>query len=578
VLAVVAIIRIVSTYSLTSQAFDEPCHVAAGIELLDRHTYTLDPVHPPLARIAIGLPLYLAGERYPNLPPLDRPITYNDVGNAILYDSGHYLRNLTLARLGLLPFFLLGTAIVFLWARREYGDFAGVMAAAMFTTLPNILAFSSIAYTDIVAASTQVAFLFAFVAWLDKPTRRSVLWLGLAAGLALASKATTLIFFPASAVAILLGKWICTRTVVGENVAPRLLVRHVAIVLALATLIVWATYGFAIQHVREGMNISPDATPSFHYFPPSLARAGRWLVANDPRVPAPALLRGIAEAWSLNQARPAAYLLGHIRKGGWWYFFLIGVAVKSPLPFLILAALGIASLKTFDLHRRWRAMAPALAALAVLLVTMPVKYNAGVRHVIVVFPLLAIVAGAGCSYLWNMRGRFRLPARVGLIALLCWQCISTARASSDFLAFFNELAGRDPSKIMVSGCDLDCGQDLFRLSREFQARHISHATIAMWTSADTTQMHLPTFDVPQPYRPVTGWFAISLRALRFGSLTHKSYPPEAFDWLNAYQPVGRVGKTMLLYYIPEDTKTPPQAQAPDPEKGKAALSRTASPR
>ena len=56
-LALIAVVRIISTYSLTAQAFDEPCHVAAAIELLDRHTYTLDPVHPPLARIAIGLPL-----------------------------------------------------------------------------------------------------------------------------------------------------------------------------------------------------------------------------------------------------------------------------------------------------------------------------------------------------------------------------------------------------------------------------------------------------------------------------------------------------------------------------------------
>src|ERR1700691_315070 len=106
-LAVIAVVRIISSYSHTSQAFDEPCHVAAAIELPARHTYKLDPVHPPLARIAIGLPLYLAGERYPNLDPQnnDNSLTYNDYGNAILYNSGHYERNLKLARLGMLPFF-----------------------------------------------------------------------------------------------------------------------------------------------------------------------------------------------------------------------------------------------------------------------------------------------------------------------------------------------------------------------------------------------------------------------------------------------------------------------------------------
>ncbi len=308
------------------------------------------------------------------------------------------------------------------------------------------------------------------------------------------------------------------------------------------------------------MNLSAESMPSFQHFPSPLARAARWLIAKDPLVPAPALMKGAAEAWVLNQSRPAAYLLGRIKPGGWWYFFLVGVAVKSPLPFLILVGLGALSLRTFDVHQRWKAIAPALAALAVLLVTMPVGYNAGVRHVLVVFPLLAIVAGRGCAHLWNMQGnmqgtmqaRWLTAARVGLIALLCWQGVSTMRANGDFLAYFNELAGSDPSKVLIAGCDLDCGQDLLRLSGELQARHISHVTLALWSSADPNQMHLPDFDVSQAGRPVTGWFAISLRALRSGHSFHMSYPPGTFDYLNAYQPVQRIGKTILLYYIPED--------------------------
>jgi hypothetical protein len=555
-LAVIGIVRIISSYSHTSQAFDEPCHVAAAIELLARHTYKLDPVHPPLARIAIGLPLYLAGERYPHLDPQnnDNSLTYNDYGNAILYNSGHYQRNLTLARLGMLPFFLLATAVVFLWTRREYGELAAVMAAALFTTLPNVLAFSSIAYTDIAAGSTQLLLFFTFVNWLDKATKRSALWMGLAAGLALASKATTVIFFPAAAALIVLVKWLCSGTLVGESsegrLAPRQIAKQLAIAAALAIVTVWATYGFAVGHAREAMNLT--SMPSFQHFPAPLARAGRWLVARDPLLPAPAIIKGVADAYVLNQARPAAYLLGHIKDGGWWYFFLLGVAVKSPLPFLILAI--VASLKKFFPPRRWRDLTPALAALAVFLVTMPVSYNAGVRHVMVVFPLLAIVAGRGCAYLWqvqpgDMKGARRITSRVALVALLCWQAVSTVRATSDFLAYFNELAGRDPSQVLVAGCDLDCGQDLDLLAREFQSRHISHATIAVWTSADPTRSHLPDFVVPQAFSPVTGWFAISLRARRFGNSFHTMYPPGAFDWLNAYQPVAHVGKTILLYNI-----------------------------
>ena len=171
-LALIAVVRIVSTYSHTAQAFDEPCHVAAAIELLDRHSYTLDPVIPccPDCHRVAALPRWRA---LSETSSTDHNITYNDVGDAILYDSGHYLRNLKLARLGVLPFFLLGTAIVFLWARRECGDMAGVMAAALFTTLPNVLAFSSIAYTDIVVGGVDPGGSAVRICWLARQADRT---------------------------------------------------------------------------------------------------------------------------------------------------------------------------------------------------------------------------------------------------------------------------------------------------------------------------------------------------------------------------------------------------------------------
>jgi 4-amino-4-deoxy-L-arabinose transferase-like glycosyltransferase len=295
---------------------------------------------------------------------------------------------------------------------------------------------------------------------------------------------------------------------------------------------------------------------SFHHFPGPVAKIASEVMRYDPSVPAPALLTGMRTAWLLNQRRPASYLLGRIKHGGWWYFFLLGVGVKSPIPFLLLAIAGLVYIAKFARERRWTAMAPAACAIAILLVTMPLNHDVGVRHVLAVFPLLAIVAGCGCSYLWHLQeGRPRVWGRIALMVLLLWQVVSTVRARHDTIAYFNELAGSDPSRVLISGCDLDCGQDLFDLTRELQARHVTHANFALWTSADLTAMGLPEFDIPEPYQPVTGWFAISLRAWRLGDFRrhplHEQYPPDAFDWLDQYQPVARVGKTILLYHIPE---------------------------
>ena len=573
----IAVARILQTYKVTAQAFDEPCHVAAAIELLDKGTYTLDPVHPPLSRIAIGIPLYLAGARFPDWPADDpRVRNYNDVGNSIFNHGGMYLRNLSLARVAILPFFALVAVMVFLWTRQEFGDISAVMAVALFTTLPNVLAFSGLAYTDLPAACMQFAALFVFVTWLQKPGLRWSLALGVTAALAFLAKMTTLLFLPAAGVAIVFGKWL----IEGRAKDPRS-EDHVsalrsdgkawrparlAAALASALIVVWACYGFSVGHVREAMQISPESMPSFQHFPGPAQNVARAMVQKDILLPAPALFRGAAMAWVLNKSAPPAYLLGRVKNGGWWYFFFVGVGVKAPLAFLLLCLAGlwaICSRAIFSRPRRWQAVAPVLSVAAILFVTMFVKYNAGTRHVMVIFPLLAVIAGCGCGFLWNAPEHRRIVARSALAVLLLWQGVSSFGAAPDYIAYFNELAGRDPGQVLLAGCDLDCGQDMFRLSRALHERNISQVNLAIWSSADMSQMDLPAFTMPPPFTPVSGWIAISRRSLRLGDLFHLTYPPGAFDWLERFQPVGTVGKTILLYHVPDNPVASVQKEARD---------------
>jgi len=66
-LLVIAVVRIVSTYFVFPQAYDEPAHVVCGMEWLDNGTFTLEPLHPPLPRVAAALGPYLAGIRLPEV-------------------------------------------------------------------------------------------------------------------------------------------------------------------------------------------------------------------------------------------------------------------------------------------------------------------------------------------------------------------------------------------------------------------------------------------------------------------------------------------------------------------------------
>ena len=107
----IATLRIVATYPVFNHTIDEPAHIACGMEWLAKGTYTLEPQHPPLARIFSALGPFLAGERSQG-----RRTIYND-GAAILYHNGKYERNLTLARMGTLPFFWLACVVIYLAAR-----------------------------------------------------------------------------------------------------------------------------------------------------------------------------------------------------------------------------------------------------------------------------------------------------------------------------------------------------------------------------------------------------------------------------------------------------------------------------
>jgi hypothetical protein len=87
IFAVIAasVVSIVCAYPIFSHTYDEPAHIAAGLELLGRGTYSYEQQHPPLARIAVAIGPYLTGAR----PHGEAEIF--DEGLAVLYGSGDYL-------------------------------------------------------------------------------------------------------------------------------------------------------------------------------------------------------------------------------------------------------------------------------------------------------------------------------------------------------------------------------------------------------------------------------------------------------------------------------------------------------
>jgi len=571
---IVTITRIIPVDQTMPQGFDEPCHIAAGIKWLDQHDYTLDALHPPLARDAIALPLYLYGEHFPKAAAerTSGQSYCTEAGNAILSDGGHYTRNLFLARLGMLPFLCLATAWVFLWGKQDFGIVAGCVAAFLLLSLPSILAFSSLAYTDLPAMCTQFACLFAFALWLKKPSPLHTILLGVGAGLAFSSKLTSFLFLPVACAAMLVVELWFLR---GEARGIRWTgILRLAGAVCLGLFILWGSYMFSVGHLQDALGVSETSTSSSQHSQKWVSNIRKFILS-DPMIPAPELLLGVVRARSMNKQAPESYLLGRIKRGGWWYFFPIALALKTPLAFLILAVVGFwCSVR--GAHRgQWPMLMPAAAVVGVFLATIFVSLRVGTRHVLVVLPLLSLLAGYGAARLWaaprNTLGR------VTLCLLLGWQMVASIGAQNDFLAYFNELAPADPGGVLVKGCDLDCGQDIFRLSQEVRARGVTHLGVGLCTSANLALVDLPPFYILPAHEPVSGWVAVSLRALKTGQFKiiqndsvspNEEYPDDALFWLEKYRPVAYVGKTILLYNIPSTSlENASQAKRYRPHQG-----------
>jgi hypothetical protein len=489
-LTLIAVIRVASTHRVFSATLDEPIHLAAGYEWFDG-TYRIDPTHPPVARILFALPLRGL------TPPTGTNMI--DRGNQLLYEGDHYEKNLARGRMGNLVFLLVACIAVAAWARHLYGDAAAIIAVALFTNVPPILGHAGLMTTDMSIAATLPLALYA----LERD--RKGFFLGFAVALGVLSKLSFFVYFPVCAIALWSGRLLAARIRRAES--PPLHKRAIAIAGVVTFVVAWAGYRFEFG---RPVDVDPEAPSVFETvgMPRALAFAP---------LPAPSLPVGFARVRLHDRGGHTAFLLGKQSRTGWWYYFPVVFFFKTPLPLLILFAFGVR-----------RAFPFALIAAAIMLVAMTASLNIGLRHILPIYAPFCIVAAVAVQ-------RMRLIA----IPLIAWLMIGVAIAHPDYLAWFNELAGRNPAHVAVDS-NLDWGQDILRLGRVVKRRNIDHLWIVMNNNTRLDRHGIPAEWLP-PRTKVSGWVAAGENWTAF---------TDEYDWLKAYRPVQRVGRSIRLYHIP----------------------------
>ena len=184
------------------------CVLAAGIELLDRGKYEYDTEHPPLGRVFLAIGPYLAGARSFGTPPPEG----TPEGLHILYSKGAYWRDLTLARLGMLPFLALLLYATWLWARRLLpSEGAALLAVVLVASVPPVLGHAALASLDVAAAATTLLALYALQCWMVSAQLRDAVFFGLASGVAVVTKFSSVPFIGVSLIVLTLTHWLALR-------------------------------------------------------------------------------------------------------------------------------------------------------------------------------------------------------------------------------------------------------------------------------------------------------------------------------------------------------------------------------
>ncbi len=483
---------------------EQGVHVPAGYVYWRTGVFSGGINNPPLMQLAVAAPLALGGFDY-------NPFT----------DEG-----LWAARLPVLALSVALALGVYAWAGALYGRAAALAALFLYCFEPNMIAHSGLATLDLgVTFFLFAAFFFVWRTWRDGRTSS---WMAACAAMALASlcKFTALLLLPAFVVMLAVA--------LARGGPPALRLRRV--VIALAFLFACTV---ALSHALYHMPIGERGAPV------------RLLGAGGDVVPAPPVPEagGAAEGGSslerlargllpdrfvegtLGKLRHAgaghfAYLAGRRSMGGWWYYFLLGLCLKTPIPFL--AAFAVSLLSGAALRGRGKDAAFLLVPMVVYVAAMSwTGVDIGVRHVLLFYPFAAVAASAMLA-----RGLPRNRAALALIvAGAVWQAGGSIRINPDDLAYFNEIAGgpNGGSRYLIDS-NIDWGQN-----DNLLARFISE-------SADTVHVN------PGAFAPSVGTVAVNVNSLR-GIFRGDD---NAYKWLDPFVPDRKLGYTWYVYRLDPD--------------------------
>ena len=555
-----------------SLTMDEVAHLPAGYSYLTQKDMRLNPEHPPLMKDLAAFPLlFIKNIKFPS----EIPAWKDDIngqwafGYHFLYHMGNPADKMIFwARIPMILLLILLGFFIFKWARELFGNKVALLALFFFSFSPTFLAHGRLVTTDVAASFGFFIGIYYFLRALENPTKKNIIFGGLAFGIAQLLKFSVILLVPLFIFLALIWWWVNKESHKNKKNFLQPL-KILALIFLIGFLLVWSFY---IYHI-------------WGYLPERQVRDTKFLLSSFGFRPAadfvifladkPILrafgqyLLGLLMVFQRAAGGHTTYFLGEVGAAGWKHYFPIVYAIKIPLAFHILTivALCFAAFeikkpffqRTFFRLKNWtKNNFPEVACLSFIAlywaVSLRSNLNIGVRHLLPAFPFTMLLVAREIGKLTANLKKFLIV----LLLLLIWQAISVISIYPHFLAYFNELVAPNQGYLYTVNSNLDWGQDLRRLNDWVEKNNIEKIYVDYFGGGDAKyylkEKFAPWWGTRSPDEfPKGNYLAVSVTFLQGG----RGLPIAGFDqptgyylWLYQYEPpIAKIGYSIFIYHI-----------------------------
>lgn len=509
----------IGTQSLT---FDEPVHIAAGLDAWRHQRFEISNDHPPLARLLFTLPLLNPkwqieirplpdGFRVPRINP-------DPVALAWRARTMNVLLGVLLALL------------VWREAATHFSIAAANCALALFAFTPSLITHFSLATTDGAAALLIFATAIQVRRWRRNPCWRVTALTGVVLGLLLLAKLSTLPMF-----VVAVGLFLFSSR---EHISVRPWrwnwAQSVAAV-AIALFVFWAGYFFHVSQltIRDGV-----LSVSHPHWDSELVKPTRSRLNVSIPVPAGEYVAGFRDLVFRNAHGQSAFFLGQLSlKGGWKSYYPVALLLKWPLLLWTAALAGVAV--CFSRRRRlqcgfWTMFLFPAIYFAIAIFS---RFNIGERHILPLYPFALLLVAAAAD--WLLKKRWGLALACGLLIVNAADCL---RYAPGYLSYMNVFVTPATSYRLLSDSNVDWGQGLLAV-RKYQEQHpTEQLSLAYFGSVDPGVYGIKAKPLAEDDRP-SGTVIVSSTELS-GQYLHN---PDSYRWLLQYEPKQILDHCMYVF-------------------------------